>query len=172
MRTLLSMMFAGAAIWTFGGEDLLSSNSPSAMLVFAGDTPAMPNQPIVRATEGDARLTVERDRDGLFYVDAKVNEQPIRFLFDTGASRTVLTAADAKRVGLNHSRRRGGTLTTASGTITTKKAHIAQLEVASHMIEDSEALIVDNALPVSLLGQDVLARMGSVTVTGDTLLFY
>src|SRR5688572_3277111 len=65
--------------------------------------------PTGRATEAPAAGTadaqrretvLERERNGHFYVNAKVNGELVRFIVDTGASGVALTAEDAERVGI------------------------------------------------------------------------
>ena len=113
--------------------------------------------------------TIERSRDGLFYVDATVNGAPVRFVVDSGASVIVLSAADAARAAV--SARDGVSVETAGGAAAMRRAQIRQVVLAGRTLSDVDAAIVSQDLPVSLLGQSALSRLKSVTFKGDQLVF-
>ncbi|TNE42864.1 MAG: TIGR02281 family clan AA aspartic protease [Sphingomonadales bacterium] len=118
-----------------------------------------------------ANVTViSRSADGLFYVDAKIGQDKVRFLVDTGANVTVLTGADAARLGLSEiASRRGNVMQTVGGPAQMRWAKIERLDIANNSIANVEAAVVDNGIPVSLLGQNVLSRLDGMTFAGDTL---
>ncbi len=66
--------------------------------------PVKPEVEIPKATahiSGPERtLRVARSNDLSFHLIAKINEQPVRMLVDTGANITVLTRADAALIGM------------------------------------------------------------------------
>lgn len=106
--------------------------------------------------------------DGLFYVTARVNGVPVRFVVDTGANVVVLTGADARRAGVTPgagSQR----LETASGGSTMTWATLDEVELAGQRLTRTRAAIVADGLKMSLLGQNALSKLTSVTLTGDRL---
>jgi len=113
---------------------------------------------------------ISRSADGLFYIDAKIGQDKIRFLVDTGANVTVLTGADAARLGLSEvASRRGNVMQTVGGPTQMRWAKIERLDIANSSIANVEAAVIDNGIPVSLLGQNVLSRLDGMTFAGDTL---
>ena len=54
----------------------------------------------VQTTEGGT-ITLPRAEDGHFYIDLTIDNTPIQFLVDTGASSLVLTKSDAARLGFD-----------------------------------------------------------------------
>ena len=56
-----------------------------------------PRQAAVTGTS----ITVPRSQDGHYYLTVDVNNVPVEFLVDTGASDLVLTKEDAERVGID-----------------------------------------------------------------------
>jgi aspartyl protease family protein len=115
-----------------------------------------------------AALTARKGADGLFTVTALVNDVPVRFVVDTGANVVVLTAADARRAGVDPgagSQR----LQTAAGGTEMRWATLDAMDLAGRRLTRTRAAIVTDGLKMSLLGQNALARFESVTLTGDRL---
>lgn len=124
----------------------------------------------MRAPVSGGALTIARADDGLFYAVARVNGRPVRFLIDTGSNVVMLTAADARRVGLGpESERLGGSVATAGGTAAMGWARLASVELGGRRLSGVQAGIVRHGLPVSLLGQSMLARFTSITISGDRM---
>lgn len=113
---------------------------------------------------------VDRAPDGLFYVELMVNGQPVRFLVDTGASVVVLTAADAARVGISPDATRfNAHVQTAGGAAPMAWANLDQVQLAGREVRDLRAAVVRQGLQVSLLGQNMLSKLASVTIEGDRM---
>lgn len=111
-----------------------------------------------------------RAADGLFYVHASANGTAVRFVIDTGATVVVLTRQDAAKLGLSYdSLGRNGRMNTVGGPSAMKWAEIERLEMAGKKLEGVAAAVVDQGLPVSLLGQNALSLLGTVTLKGDVL---
>ncbi len=122
----------------------------------------------VRAGNGSARQTLTRAADGHFYAEAQVNGARIRFLVDTGASLVALTPEDARRAGLaigDASGRAQG----ADGEISFAPVTIDRLAIGSIEARAVRGAVAER-LPVSLLGQSFLSRVGSVEMRGDTMI--
>jgi len=128
----------------------------------ASESPASFEQP--------AGAEIMRAADGLFYVDMKVNGRPIRFLVDTGANVMVLTASDAARVGATpEARKFSNQIATAGGNARMAWTRLDHVELAGREVHGLQAAIVQQGLDVSLLGQNMLSKLGSVTIEGDRL---
>ena len=113
---------------------------------------------------------VSRASDGLFYVTGAVNGISVRFLIDTGASATVLTREDAIRAGLLSGKTEFRALAdTANGSAAVAWVSIAELRVDGIETQDVSAAVASGDLSVSLLGQDWLSRLDSVTIAGDRM---
>lgn len=119
--------------------------------------------------DGPARV-YRRAPDGLFYVTARVNGVPVRFVVDTGASVTVMARRDAARAGIVADRFNArDEMQTAAGKTGMSWSTVDRIAVAGRRFKAVEAAISDADLPASLLGQDLLLRFGSVTLKRDTL---
>lgn len=115
---------------------------------------------------------ISRAADGLFYVTAIVNGAPIRFLVDTGATTIVLTAADAERAGIRPDEGAfSATAETANGRTNMARIVLDEVVVGGTRSHALGAAVVKDRLPVSLLGQNWVARLSSLTISGDRLSF-
>lgn len=115
---------------------------------------------------------VIRSSDGLFYVTAIVNGVPIRFLVDTGASMIVLRPEDARRAGVQMKEDAfRHTADTAGGKTAMAKVMLDEVIVGGTTQRALNAAVVRHDMPVSLLGQNWVAQLASLTISGDRMLF-
>lgn len=140
---------------------LLPAHGPAAMLLI---------DRAPHAVVGHEGRAVQREEDGLFYVRAAINGHPVRFLVDTGATAITLTAEDAVAAGVMPSHGRfNASLATAGGQTAMAWTTIRETRVAGRRIAGVRAAVVADGLPVSLLGQDMLSRIGPMRIEGDLL---
>ena len=118
------------------------------------------------------RLAVPRSPDGLFYVRIKVNGRPVRFLVDTGSSVVVLTAADARMAGTKipegQYTKRAYTVGGATPMAWTK---VNSMALAGQEVRDLKVAVVQGGLEVSLLGQNLLVKLGPIAMRENQLVF-
>ena len=93
--------------------------------------------------------------DGIF-VGARANDKHIRFMVDTGASVTILTAKDAEALGIKSTNFRE--IRGVGGRIYAPAARI-DLEIAGTTMSEFDILITDQ-VPHSLLGRDAMRKLG------------
>lgn len=144
--------FAGNA------NSLAPRSAPAALIAEVVDASA----------ESAGPVTIFRAEDGLFYLDGRVAGETVRFLVDTGANLTLLAPADAARAGIEA----GGKtmpLATANGTSEIDSSTIERLDLAGHGLDRLRVGIGGKSLPVSLLGQDALSRLGIITIEANEL---
>ncbi len=122
-------------------------------------------------TESQGDVTViRRDSTGQFHLEVDVGGAEITFLIDTGADVVALTEDDAQTLGITPDADSfRPILRTASGTGMGAPVQLERMTVAGHELENVSAVVVPD-LPVSLLGQSALRRLGSVTLQGDRLI--
>jgi len=115
--------------------------------------------------------TVRAARDGHFYIDARVNRAPVRFIVDTGATVVALRQSDAASAGIHvwpvdfkHPVR------TANGTTQAAEAKIRSVSIDDIEVRDVRALVLpDDQLSISLLGGSFLHGVERFEVAGGTL---
>jgi len=118
----------------------------------------------------DRAMAIPLDQRGAFVVVGKVNGQPVRFMVDTGATDTVLSPADARRIGapvdeLSYT----DEAETANGVGYSAPYRVRSLEVGAIRLDDFDLSINQAPMSASLLGRSFLSRLESFEVRGDTL---
>ncbi len=120
------------------------------------------------ATAGSG-MRIARAADGLFYVPVSIGGQTLHMALDTGATRTVLPRGFVRsdKLRLHND---GGTIEMLDGRLRYDRATIDDVTVASQYFDRVEVVVADIEFPAPLLGQDLLRRLGPVTIDGDTLI--
>lgn len=123
-----------------------------------------------RAAKAPANtLVFAADAKGHFFVDAAVNGAPVRFLVDTGASMVALTPADARAAGFVAGSGDMLTIGTAHGVATAAQTRLRSLRLDQLELNDVPAVVMDESLPVSLLGTSFLSRLESYRIGNGIL---
>lgn len=117
---------------------------------------------------GSGSITLERERDGHFYAEARVNGAPVRFLIDTGATGIALTESDARNAGLVFPAQSEVVGTGASGEVHGHFVRLNRVELGLKSVSDSPAVVLEGG-DRSLLGQSFLSQFGSVEIHNDTM---
>ena len=120
-------------------------------------------EPIV---SGQTLRITKRD-DGHFWVDARVNGKPVRFLVDSGATTTTIGGSVAEAAGLEPGMR-GDVVSTANGTVFMPKVTAGLVEVGSIRRTDMTVNINPND-GTSVLGMNFLSSLSSWGVQGNEL---
>ncbi|MEX3315294.1 TIGR02281 family clan AA aspartic protease [Sulfitobacter sp. PS-8MA] len=120
--------------------------------------------------DAQGEIILPRDRNGHYYLTAQVNDAPVRFVVDTGATDIVLTKADAARVGidpegLNYFGRAG----TANGETRTAFVKLDKVVVGNAVDRNVPAVVNDGEMSQSLLGMGYLQRWGRIEISGGEL---
>ncbi len=153
---------AGLAGWLAARDDN-GDTAPVAAATLAVTSPAVP--------PGPGETALPRAADGHFYADVTIDGVPLRMLVDSGASIIALTAADADALGLDWNEDdiipigHG-----ASGMVSGKRIRLDQVQLGDLAADQVDAAIMPHGLPVSLLGQSFLSRIGHVEIRDDRML--
>lgn len=108
--------------------------------------------------------------DGHFWLRAEVDGVEGAFLVDTGATLTAVSQGLATRAGLEP--RRGGLpvrIVTANGTVTAELTTIETLTFGNVEATGIDAVIAPNLGNTNVVGMNLLSRLASWRVEGDTL---
>lgn len=141
-------------------------------LLLPGGKPKAAPPPVLAAvaTADRPRETVlEREENGHFFTVANVNGEPIKFVVDTGATTVALTQDDARRAGVKFDPGQFDVVGSgASGAVRGQEVLLDDVELDGKSVSGIHALVLDG-LTVSLLGQNYLRHLDSVSISGDKM---
>ncbi|MFZ3004930.1 MAG: TIGR02281 family clan AA aspartic protease [Phenylobacterium sp.] len=159
-----------AALWGAIVTVLILGVSYRAELAGVGQRVRMTLSPAYPVATGPRELVVTAGEGGHFLVVGKVNGQRVRFLVDTGASDTVLSPADARRVGIDTDALRFDRPSeTANGVGYGAAFQADSLSVGTITFKDVPIMINQAPMSSSLLGMTFLRRLESFQVKDDRL---
>lgn len=120
------------------------------------------------AVEGaGGELRIPMQEDGHFWVDARVNGAPVRFLVDSGASVTTVSREIADAAGIETGMR-VAEVETANGTVRMRPARAEQLQLGSIRLSGVSVLVADQE-GLNVLGMNTLSSLEGWGVQGRTL---
>jgi aspartyl protease family protein len=135
----------------------------------------IPGSPI-SSRDGEGRLAVVLDKmgDGHFFVRAEVNGALVPMVVDTGATTTVLTAADAQRAGFDQASLVFNVpVMTANGQSRAARVRADELRVGEIGRLGQELLVAEaGRLETSLLGMSFLSSLSGFDMRADRLTLY
>ena len=104
--------------------------------------------------------------DGHFWVSGQVNDAPVRFLVDSGASTTTISQESAQAAAIKP--RDSGYISTANGTVQVGRGYADRLQIGS--IERLEfPLLINPHDDTSVLGMNFLSSLNGWRVEGNYL---
>jgi aspartyl protease family protein len=129
----------------------------------------MPGSAVVDAERGTA--TFRSGIDGHFTINAQINGETVRTIFDTGASAVVLSHADALKAGIaTETLSYTIPVQTANGTGRAAGVVLDRVEVGGIARNRVRAFVAERgALDTSLLGMSFLSTLSRYAVSGNSL---
>lgn len=122
------------------------------------------------ALASDNRIEVPRAADGHFYLTLMVNDAPVNFMVDTGASAVVLRAEDAHRAGIDtRDLAYSGRANTANGMVRTAPVKLDRIGLGPVSDRNVRAWVNEGEMDQSLLGMSYLERWGRIEIAGRNL---
>jgi len=126
----------------------------------------LPEQ-VVEGAETRVRLAP----DGHFWLRAEINGEPANFLVDTGATLTAVSSETAAAAGLEA--REAGLpvrMQTANGSVAAELTTIDELRFGNVAARGLDAIIAPGLGPTNVIGMNLLSRLASWRVEGDTMI--
>lgn len=114
--------------------------------------------PAVAVRQGDA-MRIRESGDGHFWVEAKLNGTPVRFLVDSGATTTSISVATARRAGIEPRRGLPAMVQTANGVVEVQRGRAERLELGTIRREDLAVHISSSFGETNVLGMNFLSSL-------------
>ena len=133
----------------------------------------VPGSPVsVMSADGEATVRLEKLSDGHFGARAEVDGVTVDFLVDTGATTTVLSAADAGRVGIDVDALNFAIpVSPANGIARAARATVDEVRVGSISRSRLPVLVAaPGTLSQSLLGMNFIGSLSGFDVRRDLLI--
>jgi aspartyl protease family protein len=99
------------------------------------------------------------DVRGHFAAAGSLNGYPMTFLVDTGATAIAISAAEARRIGLDYRAGAAAGVSTAAGVVPAWRVKFNTVTVGSITLNQVDGMVVETGLNVPLLGMSFLNRM-------------
>ncbi|MCB2072905.1 MAG: TIGR02281 family clan AA aspartic protease [Novosphingobium sp.] len=136
-----------------------------------GNELAMPQLGMPKQQVEGLETRIPISGNGHFWLQAQVNGEPRHFLIDTGATLTAISeeTAVAARVP-QKSVRQTMNMRTANGTIRAELVTIDELRFGNIVARDLDAVIAPGLEDTNVIGMNLLSRLASWRVEGQTLI--
>jgi len=167
VRTLAIWLLVILALMT--GYEYRYELQDVASRVSGGLVPGSP----LSITDGDGRavVTLRQRIDGHFEADVSIDGRTIRAIVDTGATSTVLSAADAERAGFDpRALVFNIPVSTANGVANAARVVADEVAVGGIIRKNLPLLVAEaGRLDQSLLGMNFIGTLSGFDVRGDRL---
>jgi len=116
-------------------------------------------------------ITVRKSGDGHFYIDTLINNIPVKFMIDTGATSISLSPNVARRIGIDMANLQYNIpYSTANGMGWGANVTLNKIEINDIVFHDVTASVNKTDMDTSLLGMSFLNRFNSYEVRQDKLI--
>jgi len=123
-----------------------------------------------QAVMAEGEVVVPRSRDGHYHLTLQVNNQPVDFIVDTGATQVVLSQRDAKRIGIDPATLDYfGSAQTANGVVRTAPVVLDEVVLAGVIDRKVGAVVNAGAMDTSLLGMTYLGLYDRIEIANNEL---
>jgi aspartyl protease family protein len=147
---------------TIQGVKLISADSDSASVDIEGKRRTLSmGQSFAGGTATDSRpnISLTADARGHFAAAGALNGYPMTFLVDTGATAIAISAAEAKRIGIDYRSGQPVGVGTAAGVVPAWRVKFNTVKVGGISVNQVDGMVVETGLNVPLLGMSFLNRM-------------
>jgi aspartyl protease family protein len=115
-------------------------------------------------------IALRRQDDGHYWLQVKVNDTPVRFMIDSGATLTAMNAKTAKDAQVEvETAGYPVMLGTANGLVAAKRGTIRSLKIGPHVIANHRVVVSENFGGTNVLGMNFLEFMNSWKVEGNVM---
>ena len=122
-----------------------------------------------QSISGEA-IELRRQDDGHYWLQVNINDKPVRFMIDSGATITAINATTAIETGVEvDANGYPIILGTANGRVAAKRGIVRSLAVGSHRIQDHQVVVSENFGDTNVLGMNFLDSMQSWRVEANIM---
>jgi len=156
-------LMLGAGQSTAQGVKLISADSREAVLEIDGKRKTLGmGQSLSYASSGGGgkqSVSLTADGRGHFVTLGSINGGSTRFLVDTGATYVALSAAEARRLGIDYQKGERGMASTANGVVQVFRVTLNTVKIGDVAVNQVQASVSEAPLEATLLGMSFLNRV-------------
>lgn len=114
----------------------------------------------ISGNRGRSSIKLVPDNSGIYRVTGKINQTPINFVVDTGATLVTLNRKDATKLGIDLAKAQKGTSETASGKVPVHIVMLDEVEINGLRLKNIPAAVHEGNYPsVALLGMSFIKHL-------------
>jgi clan AA aspartic protease (TIGR02281 family) len=142
-------------------------------------TPTSTSRAAPRASAGDSsglfyhashQMSYRRSGDGLYHIDAEINERKIPFVVDAGNASVILSPDDARAAGIgNEQLHFGERAVTPAGEMPVAPVIIPMMTINQLTLFNVKGVVTESPLSTSVVGKDFLKRFDSYDMRREEL---
>ena len=125
------------------------------LTVRVGDAPV--SQGARPGSSNGSKIILPVGQGGHFFAQGLINNRPIQFMVDTGATTVALGISDAQRMGIDYKKGQMVRMSTANGVAEGWKVKVNILKIGDIEVYDVDTVVGPN-MPYALLGNSFLSR--------------
>jgi aspartyl protease family protein len=154
------LLIFAAAFLAFALRDDFGALGRRAVAELRGDT-------VVETKGGELRI--RRSEDGHYWIDGKVNDRPVRFLVDSGATVTTLSRDVARAAGITAEAGPGVLVDTANGVAIFDRGTVSRLRIGPIERGELAVQISRGDDDLNVIGMNFLSTLSAWGVEDNTL---
>jgi len=165
-------LFGAAALGLVALRDTM--NTPVDVKPALAEEAELPSDAFPNISSHQIRTaSLRKEGDGHFWASARVNETPVKFLVDTGASLVALSKRDARRLGIDTDKlQRNAEIRTAAGRVKAATTVLDKITIDGVTVKNVSAVVIEEGLEHSLLGMSFLNRLEGWDVTANAIVIH
>ncbi len=132
-----------------------SAASTVRLTVRVGDAPV--SQGARPGGSNASKIILPVGQGGHFFAQGSINNRPIQFMVDTGATTVAMGVSDAERMGIDYKKGQMVRMGTANGVAQGWKVKVNILKIGDIEVYDVDTVVGPN-MPYALLGNSFLSR--------------
>jgi aspartyl protease family protein len=148
---------------TAEGVKLISASSDGAVFEIDGTRRTLQMGQSVSSSYASGKkptVTLVADSRGHFVTMGSINGGSTQFLVDTGATSVAMSAAEARKLGIQYLRGQQGYTSTAGGIVSAYKVTLNSVTVGNITLNQVDCVVLEGpGMPITLLGMSFLNRV-------------
>jgi aspartyl protease family protein len=115
-------------------------------------------------------IELKRQDDGHYWVQVKINSQPVNFMIDSGATTTAVNTKTATEAGIDvDSSGFSVIIDTANGAVEAKRGNAKSLQIGPLKLDDHHVVVSENFGETNVLGMNFLDSLKSWKVENNVM---